>query len=65
MEIESNVWMDTKEAADYLKMSPQTLENMRLKENCGPKFYKPLQRKILYLKKDLDAWVKSGELKNE
>lgn len=63
MTIENNKWLDTKQAAEYLKMSPQTLENLRSKDGAGPKYYKPLERKVLYLKNDLDVWVtEKGEM---
>lgn len=59
MKIEENKWLDTKAASEYIGYSESTLENLRLEGNKGPIFYKPLG-KVLYLKSDLDDWVKKG-----
>ena len=53
-------FLNTKEAAEFIKHSEQTLEQWRSK-GMGPRFYKPID-KVLYLKKDLIEWVK-GENK--
>jgi predicted DNA-binding transcriptional regulator AlpA len=49
------VLLDTKEAADFLKLSPRTLENFR-NLGDGPPFRK-LGRRVLYARSDLEAWV--------
>ena len=55
-------WLNTKETSDYIGYSESTLENWRNLKR-GPKFYKPLGR-VLYLKEDLDEWLKEG-VKND
>lgn len=56
-------FLTTKEAADFLRHSEQTLEQWRQK-GIGPKHYRPLD-KVLYDKQDLIEWVKSGEVEND
>jgi hypothetical protein len=51
--------LTTAEAADHLRLSPRTLEDMRLTGN-GPRFFKlgPGKRsKVVYRREDLEAWV--------
>lgn len=48
---------DTKEAAEYLKISEGTLENWRY-VNKGPKFRKP-EGKVYYTESDLKEWLSS------
>ena len=43
------------EAADYLRLSPRTLEKQRVIGN-GPKFRK-FGRRVMYAVADLDAWA--------
>jgi len=43
-----------KEAAAYLRLSPQTLNNWRVK-GCGPAFNK-FGRRVVYDEADLLAW---------
>lgn len=50
-----NKLYDTKEAANYLKVSTGTLENWRT-QGEGPKFKKP-KGKVYYTQQDLDEWV--------
>jgi len=50
-------FMDTKEAAEFIKHSPSTLETWR-SEGGGPKWYKP-SGKVVYLRQDLVEWVKT------
>ena len=47
-----------KEAAAYIKHSESTLATWRY-AGIGPIYHKPA-RKIVYYKKDLDDWIKSG-----
>lgn len=55
-------FLTTKQAAEFLKHSEQTLERWR-QENKPPKYYKPSD-KILYDKQDLIDWVKNKDLEN-
>lgn len=48
------------EAAQYLKMSPDTLANWR-SAGEGPKFHKPAKKKIYYFREDLDEWIKGNQ----
>jgi hypothetical protein len=53
--------MTTVEAAAYLRLSPRTLEDMRVTGN-GPRYFKlgPGKRaRVVYKQDDLDAWFTS------
>jgi len=49
------VYLDNKQAADFLKISPRTLEKHRVKGG-GPRFRK-LGRRVVYAVADLEAWA--------
>lgn len=51
-------WLRTSAAASYVKLSPSTLEKLRLSGD-GPPFSKAGKRIVLYLVSDLDDWLKS------
>lgn len=56
----SEYW-DTREAAEFLKLSPRTLERMRV-EGCGPRFLKAgksIRAKVLYRPMDVREWVEA------
>ena len=48
-------YLTNDEAADYLRLSPRTLEKQRV-IGGGPKFRK-LGRRVMYTVSDLDAWA--------
>jgi hypothetical protein len=51
--------LTTVEAAEYLRLSPRTLEDMRVTGN-GPRYFKlgPGKRsKVVYRKEDLELWI--------
>ena len=51
--------LTTVEAAEYLRLSPRTLEDMRVTGN-GPRYFKlgPGKRsKVVYKREDLEMWV--------
>jgi predicted site-specific integrase-resolvase len=48
-------FMTTEEVAAYLRVARVTLGRWR-REGSGPPWSRPVRR-ILYLKRDLDAWV--------
>jgi hypothetical protein len=51
--------LTTVEAAEYLRLSPRTLEDMRVTGN-GPRYFKlgPGKRsKVVYRRDDLDGWL--------
>jgi hypothetical protein len=53
--------LTTVEAADYLRLSPRTLEDMRI-TGTGPRYFKlgPGKRsKVVYRWEDLECWVSS------
>jgi len=55
--------LNTQEAADYLRMKPQTLNKWRcLKE--GPSYVK-IGRMVFYKPADLDAFVSAGVVSPE
>ncbi len=52
--------LTTVEAAEYLRLSPRTLEDMRVTGN-GPRYYKlgPGKRsKVVYRREDLETWLR-------
>ena len=50
--------LDTPEAAAYCKLSPSTLEKLRV-SGCGPAFLKP-RRRVVYRLSDIDNWLNSS-----
>jgi hypothetical protein len=51
--------LTTVEAADYLRLSPRTLEDMRI-TGTGPRYFKlgPGKRsKVVYRREDLEGWI--------
>ncbi len=55
----SNVYLTTQEAAVLVRLSPRTLERMRLTGD-GPKFHKVgpgKQSRVLYQREELEAWL--------
>lgn len=51
-------FFDTKGAAEYLGLSPQTLEKWRCWTSDGPAYYK-IGWLVRYRQEDLDAWLQS------
>ena len=49
------VFLDNKQAADFLKLSPRTLEKHRV-TGGGPRFRK-LGRRVVYAVADLESWA--------
>jgi hypothetical protein len=49
------VFLDNKQAADFLKLSPRTLEKHRV-IGGGPRFRK-FGRRVVYAVADLEAWA--------
>lgn len=56
-------YLTTQEAAEYLKLSPRTLEGFR-NRGGGPKFYRR-GRLVRYRQADLDAWLAESECSTE
>jgi len=55
-------YLDTRQAAAYLHVAPRTLANKRSKGE-GPRYQKAGGRgRVLYLRADLDSYVRSGLL---
>ncbi len=52
------VAFDTKAAAEYLGLSPQTLEKWRCWGSEGPTYYK-IGFLVRYSQQDLDRWLQS------
>ncbi len=50
-------YMNTREAADYLRISPGMLNRMRVLGK-GPRYAK-LGRRVVYDRADLDAWLEA------
>lgn len=52
-------FLTTKETAAYLRMSPRSIERLRLEGNGPPykKCGKGEKSKVLYEKSDVDAWL--------
>ena len=53
--IGGNLYLTQREAADYLRLSPRTLERKRV-EGSGPRFVKAGKR-VIYSVHEIDAWV--------
>lgn len=54
-------YLDTTEAAALLRLSPRTLERMRV-EGCGPPYLKAgrgIRAKVLYKPDQVRAWVEA------
>jgi len=49
-------FLTTAQAADFLQLSPKTLEGYRLKGG-GPKYLRLGHRTVRYCKEDLRAWA--------
>jgi predicted DNA-binding transcriptional regulator AlpA len=49
-------WLDTKQAAVYLGLSPRTLANMRSRRT-GPKYFR--RGSVRYRQVDLDSWLEA------
>ena len=58
----SVVFLDNKQAADFLKLSPRTLEKHRV-VGGGPRFRK-FGRRVVYAVADLEAWANERICKN-
>jgi excisionase family DNA binding protein len=52
----SSSYLGTRDAASYLSLSADTMERMRLRGD-GPAFARVGDRRIVYRREDLDAWV--------
>lgn len=55
----SNAYLTTEEAAALVRLSPRTLERMRLTGD-GPRFHKVgpgKQSRVLYQREELEAWL--------
>ena len=50
--------LNTREAADYVRLSKPTLERFRCSGD-GPKFLKLSGAAVRYRRRDLDAWIAS------
>lgn len=58
------VYLTTKEVADYLKITPCTLEGMRM-NGSGPPYYKvgPFRKSaVRYSQEDVDAWLQENHI---
>ena len=55
----SEPYITNDEAAAILRLSPRTLENMRI-DGRGPRFYKAgrgLRARVLYRRSDIERWL--------
>ncbi|MGM0574643.1 MAG: helix-turn-helix transcriptional regulator [Myxococcota bacterium] len=53
---ESNPYLRTADAADYVGLTVSTLAKMRMRGD-GPRYSKAGPRIIVYAREDLDAWL--------
>ena len=56
---QTSIFLTTNEAAQFLRLSPRTLEKWRV-EGSGPIFRKLGRKKVVYTKSDLVAWTETG-----
>lgn len=54
----SDPFLNTVEAAAYVRCAPNTLEKMRLRGD-GPPFRKLSPKRIIYVRDELDAWTRN------
>lgn len=60
--MDDNTIFTEKKAAEYLYISPYKLAAMRLR-NAAPEYrHDNLRNRIIYTKKDLDAWIEKNDL---
>ena len=50
------VWLLLDEAADYVRLSPSTLERL-IRRGHGPRSRRAGRRKLVFHRDDLDAWL--------
>ena len=60
--INEDGWVDAKQAAKYLCISPSTFDKYRYDTTVKISGY-PIDGKILYKKSDLDTWVRLYQVK--
>lgn len=63
---ESDTYLTTAEAAQLVRLSPRTLERLRL-QGSGPRYLKAgsgKKARVLYRRTDLVAWLEQGEFKS-
>ena len=51
-------YFNTREAANYVRLSTATLERLRVKGD-GPVYINPVKDRVLYSSQDLDDWMHS------
>ncbi|WP_306589570.1 AlpA family transcriptional regulator [Geothrix sp. 21YS21S-4] len=56
-------YLTTQQAATFIGCSRHTLEVLRIKGG-GPEFMKVGPRRVVYLQRDLEAWVEAGRRKS-
>lgn len=56
-------YLTTQQAATFVGCSRHTLEVLRIKGG-GPEFMKVGPRRVVYLQRDLEAWVEAGRRKS-
>ena len=62
MKTENNSWLNTKELANYLKISIQQLEGWR-RESFGTSYLRLGKRRILYPKSAIADFIVSNQVK--
>jgi excisionase family DNA binding protein len=50
------------EAAEYLRVSPRTLQRWRTEAGTGPPWHRA-GRRVVYRQRDLDAWLEQDRAK--
>lgn len=60
--IGGNRYLTQQEAAAFLRLSPRTLERMRL-DSSGPRFVKA-GRRVLYKASEIESWTESRTFQN-
>ncbi|RXG97350.1 helix-turn-helix domain-containing protein [Bradyrhizobium zhanjiangense] len=56
-------FLDTKEAARHVRLSPATLERLRVRGG-GPAYINPIPSRVIYDVTDLDVWMWSRRRKS-
>jgi predicted DNA-binding transcriptional regulator AlpA len=56
---QSNLYITTRQAAEHLGVSTSWLEKLRV-YGSGPPYFKPSERRILYRRDEIEAWISSS-----
>lgn len=59
----NETFLNTTEAAQFLKVSPRTIEKWRITGE-GPEFLRLGRRRVVYRPEDLESWAETGRCRS-